>query len=363
MDKKNRVNDLAKTLSVQTTSYKTKKMRRFLRNEVAKIPGCVIHEEKENIYVTKGEAETYPCIVAHTDTVHDLVKNFKIFRSDDVLFSIDGNTLERVGIGGDDKVGIFVALEVLRNVDVCKAAFFRDEEVGCKGSGDADMAWFDNVEFALQCDRKGSNDFVDTISGTTMYDKSFSNAISTILDKYGRQEVDGGLTDVCQLVDNGLKVCAANMSCGYYDPHTDNEYVVISEVMNTLDMVLEMFEALAGQVWEVKEDERNIYNSQGGFGNKHGWNWGGWGASARDFSTSSKDDEVLEHLEGACCTECGTENVGHDEFEDSYYCFNCDIYLHPLCVEVVDIIDLEEEGEIFDDRSDLDRMEIGRAHV
>jgi len=350
MKNENRLTDLARTLSVQTASYKTKKMIRFIKNEVAKIPGCVVHEEHENIYVTKGEAETYPCIVAHTDTVHNLVKNFRIFRNDDTLFSIDGDTMERVGIGGDDKVGVFIALEVLRNVDVCKAAFFRDEEVGCKGSGDADMKWFDNVEFALQCDRKGSSDFVDNISGTQMYDKSFSNAISAILDKYGRKEVDGGLTDVCQLVDNGLKVCAANMSCGYYDPHTDNEYVIISEVMATLDMVLEMFEALAGQMWEVKDEERTIYNPAGGYGGGS-WNWGGW--NSRNFS-GGKDEEILEHLPGACCSECGTENVGYDEFEDVYYCFNCDMYLHPMCVED---FEEDEDGDIFDDPSDLNLME------
>ena len=33
------------------------------------------------------------------------------------------------------------------------------------------------------------------------------------------------MTDVEQLVDNGLDVCCFNMSSGYYNPHTDTEVV------------------------------------------------------------------------------------------------------------------------------------------
>jgi di/tripeptidase len=37
----------------------------------------------------------------------------------------------------------------------------------------------------------------------------------------------------------------ANMSCGYYNPHLDNEFVIIEDVMNTLNLALELIENIA----------------------------------------------------------------------------------------------------------------------
>lgn len=326
--KEERLIDLVKTLSVQTTSYNTKKMIKFIKKEVSKIPGCVLVEDKENIYVTRGKAKTYPCMVAHTDTVHKLVKNFRIYRSEDKLFSIDGSTMRRVGIGGDDKVGVFIALEMLRNTEVCKAVFFRDEEVGCKGSAEADMRWFDDVEFALQCDRKGAKDFVNNIYGNIMYDSAFSAAIGGILKKYGRKEVDGGVTDVGELVANGLPIAAANMSCGYYDPHTDNEYVVISEIEDTYEMCKEIVDGLSGERWEVSEKDRYLYNSHSyGYGFLNSWG-NNRGAASWELEETERDKAIAEIiLNGGCCPHCDSAiGLEYDDYADLFYCFDCDQY-------------------------------------
>ena len=168
--KNNRYSNLVETMRIQTSSYKTKLMQEFIFRQVEEIEGITaIYEGDENIYVIKGEAESYPCVVAHTDTVHDMVDNFQLFKSDDRLFSIDSELMERVGIGGDDKVGVFIALQVLRETDVCKVAFFRDEEVGCDGSSDAWMGFFDDVEFVLQCDRQGISDTSDAYQGVPVH--------------------------------------------------------------------------------------------------------------------------------------------------------------------------------------------------
>ena len=107
-----------------------------------------------------------------------------------------------------------------------KWLFSRDEEGSCLGSTEADMNFFNDCEFILQCDREGYEDFVNNIYGCKLYSDEFSELISPTLEKYGRKEGDGMMTDVYQLVENGLDIqggssfdlCVANMSCGYYDP-------------------------------------------------------------------------------------------------------------------------------------------------
>lgn len=300
---KDRLQRLISTLYVQTKTYNTTEMQEFIINFCENLDVKLINDAG-NIYITKGESDTYPCIVAHTDTVHDLVAFFEIYKSGNRLFSIDGDSMERVGIGGDDKVGVFVALEMLLTQEYCKVAFFKDEEHGCLGSREADMEFFDDVCFVLQCDRAGYNDFIHEINFVELYDNAFSEAISPILTKYKRKEKCGGLTDVMQLKENGLKVCCANMSCGYYDPHTDNEFVDIDDVNSTLKLVEELFDLLKHRVWEHEVDVELVYNR-----------W--YGGNIRTFDDKDKN----EH-----CYYCGSTHTEYDDFEDSSFCFTCGEY-------------------------------------
>ena len=64
--------ELLKTLySIYSPSGNEKKMRRFIKRWINNnIPQAeVTTDAKGNIYVTKGKAENYPCIIAHLDQV------------------------------------------------------------------------------------------------------------------------------------------------------------------------------------------------------------------------------------------------------------------------------------------------------
>lgn len=245
---------LLSTMIVQSSTCKEQRMMEYIEKQVKSIDGVLDYhyDKKGNMYVTKGDSEIYPCVVSHTDTVHDIYKDFKIYEDGDVLFAWDGNTNQQVGIGGDDKVGIFITLEALIKFDNIKVAFFVEEESGCNGSREAEMEWFDDVSFVLQCDRKGNSDFVTNTWGTELSSKDFQDSIQSTIKSYGYSFSDGGLTDAVQLKDNGLEVCSANMCCGYYNPHTKGEYIKTSEVLNCLDMVLDLCENFSSQKWEHK---------------------------------------------------------------------------------------------------------------
>lgn len=367
---KTRYNDLLRTMAVQTASYDTELMVAFVVKELNKIKGIEVYEHDGNVYATKGKADTYPCIVAHTDTVHNIEEDFTMYTSGDRLFSICSRTMKRVGIGGDDKVGVFIALQVIKTLDVCKVAFFRDEEMGCVGSKVADMKFFEDVEFVLQCDRQGYDDFVNNISSTKLYSDEFSMGISAILSSYGRIETSGGLTDVLQLVDNGYGGCVANMSCGYYDPHSNNEYIEVDEVNLTLNMVLEIFEAMSGTMWLVPDKDRDTHVSYGG---SYGYGYGlGWGESSRNYSGYGRDShwygsgvdnkvgnnslssqsklintefedlkdefKVEQNTRIASCIHCSAKEILYDDLNDQMFCFSCEQYGAATVEDAVDYL-------------------------
>jgi len=343
----NKLERLKEVMAVQTTSYNTKLMNDYIVKYVTKLGGCKTVKRDGNIYVTKGSADVYPCVVAHTDTVHDIEKEMHVVQVGDVLLSVN-EKYERMGIGGDDKVGIFVALEVLRSTEACKVAFFRDEEVGCVGSKVADMTFFKDVSFVMQCDRRGYDDFVNEIFYSKLYSDEFSNAIQGLLYKYGRVESDGGMTDVYQLTENGLDVCVANMSCGYYAPHTDNEYIQIKEVFATLDFVKELVNDLGDSRWEMPKADRSSHNyAYDGYSNMD--NYRAYGSNNKYGATTKKSyrdhipsewtwgDEDYDEKMGrggyivpnATCGTCsGKEQLSYDETIQRYFCFGCDDYVY-----------------------------------
>lgn len=228
---------LLNVLRIQSESYDVTRMNEFIINQVIDM-GLIPIIEKDNIYVTKGDVSNYPCIVSHTDTVHKIIpdEDFTILCDESSAMGYNKHMKSASGCGGDDKVGIFICLELLRDIENIKVAFFRDEEVGCDGSYDADMSFFADVRFILQCDRKGNNDFVNEIYGAQLQSKRFKKDVSKIISLYGYHFASGMLTDVYALNQSGVSVSVANMSCGYYNPHCDDEVVVFDDVENCLCM-------------------------------------------------------------------------------------------------------------------------------
>ena len=54
---------------------------------------------------------------------------------------------------------------------------------------------------------------------------------------FGYKETDGLMTDIEQLKEQGLNVSCVNLSCGYYEPHTDNEYTDKKDLLNCLRFI------------------------------------------------------------------------------------------------------------------------------
>lgn len=236
--------ELLKTLySIYSPSTGEKKMRRFIKswimNNVSNTQ--ITTDLKGNIYVSKGMSESYPCIVSHIDQVQKThSRDFVCIESEDVILGYSPKNHRQEGLGADDKNGIWIALKCLQKYPVMKAAFFVEEEIGCRGSAQADLEFFTNCRYVVQCDRRGNNDLITSISFTELCSKEFIEA--TGYENFGYKPEDGMMTDVLELKERGIEVSCINMSCGYYKPHTDQEFTDKNDLLNCQKFVENIIE-------------------------------------------------------------------------------------------------------------------------
>ena len=244
---------LKEILSIPSYSGNELKLVNFICKflEVNKIPYKV--DDLFNIYCTKGEAEYYPCVVAHTDTVHnntfiDVRRELKKNRRNVLKEAYKGYDAKGkpTGIGGDDKAGVFACLTLLLELPVLKAAFFVSEEIGCIGSSKADPKFFKNVGYAIQFDAPYDYMVTEVSSGVPLFDRKskFFNKANNVLIEYIIQEYGSHpFTDVYAL-KKLFDFSCINLSIGYYDYHTANEYVVLEDVENGIKIGREMIASL-----------------------------------------------------------------------------------------------------------------------
>ena len=233
---------LKKLYSIHSPSGKEERLIAFLVSYLRSLPGIVLGRDAYgNLYAKKGETQSYPCIAAHLDQVQrNHSKDFRAIETRDIIFGYSprNNTFE--GLGADDKNGIFIALEALKNCDCLKAVFFKEEETGCHGSSHCNMTFFDDCRFVIECDRKGSSDLITSIGCTDLCSEEFIHAITS--ENYGYIETTGMMTDVEALKENGLPISAINLSCGYHNPHTDEEITVKQELLKCWRFVQHIIE-------------------------------------------------------------------------------------------------------------------------
>ena len=254
---KEQIQRLKATLSIPTKTWEEDRLITHILETTKGLYDTIDLDDMGNIYITKGKSDNYPCFVAHTDSVHDIVEmevvtemlpntngelkeSFKAYRADNG---------QPTGIGGDDKAGVFICLELLREIDVCKIFLPVAEEIGCKGSSQADPEFFKDVAYAIQFDSTENNTMSRTLMGVPLFeeDGKFINKVSHLINEYG-------LTNWCShpytdtmVLKQHFDFSCLNFAAGYYKYHTVNEYVIIEDVHNTLELTKEIVGTLGNE--------------------------------------------------------------------------------------------------------------------
>lgn len=234
--------------SVASTRNETK-MALFIVRHLEKLNIPFNIDDFGNIYIVKGVSDTYPMFTAHLDTVHTYNNGFNCIEKDGILYAEDNSGFP-VGVGGDCKNGLYICLKLLEVIPTIKIVFFSGEEVGGIGSRSFNKTWLEDCRFIGGVDRKGINDFVTKYRGITV-SQEFLQDIDPLLIKYSRTQSDGLFTDALSF--SSLNISCFNMSCGYYNPHTNNEYVKISEIEETLEFCKEIAETCTKKYIHTKQ--------------------------------------------------------------------------------------------------------------
>lgn len=266
-------------LSVPTKTYKETKMVEYIMSSIGDMDGVTLTcDEHNNIYATKGtlgEGEFYPMFISHTDTVHELVD--KIIVKEELISRpyTFGKTFDKelvpclkaydekgnpTGIGGDDKCGTFICLELLRQLDKVKIALFVSEETGCHGSKMVDLDFLKDVGYITQYDAPGNHLISYSCMGTVLFDEDsefFKIAYRSISEGFGNDMLvqSHPYTDIMIMKQKSDLSCI-NMSCGYYNMHTANEFVCISDVERAITAGMNMVKNLGLKKYEFKPEPK-----------------------------------------------------------------------------------------------------------
>jgi hypothetical protein len=184
-----------------------------------------LNETHDQIFVEDGfvyaQGEFPVLLVAHLDTVHKTLP--KTFKYDVILDALSSPE----GIGGDDRCGVYMILQVLKHYN-CSVLFCEDEEIGGIGAQKfVETKLADELEFnyIIEFDRKGSKDAV------------FYNCDNPEFEKFitdGYYETNYGSFSDISTIAPALGCAAVNLSCGYYNAHTQSEFVILSEMENSI---------------------------------------------------------------------------------------------------------------------------------
>ena len=130
------------------------------------------------------------------------------------------------------------------------------------------------------------------------------------LAKYGFKREFGMMTDVQKLRQLGVKVSCCNISCGYYEPHTNREYTLLPELKNTLSFVKDIIKTCT-KVYEY-ETPKPQYNYGYMYDDDYsgGFNRGGWFPRSTterlddlEFGLQSHEDSIDDLLKRVAALE------------------------------------------------------------
>ena len=211
-------------------------------------------------------------LTAHMDTVHkEDVKDFFEYHDKEKNRHIISSPQ---GIGGDDRCGVYMILEIIKT-HKCSILFCEDEEIGGVGSGkfvkEDIFEELKELKYMIELDRKGNNDAV-------FYSCDSKEFTKFIEDNTGYKTAHGSFSDISNLAPKA-KVAAVNLSCGYHNAHTISEYVVIEEMMNTIEVVKKLLDVECEQFEYVAKSYGGVY----------GCYYGGYYGSGRYYSDDYDD--------------------------------------------------------------------------
>ena len=234
--------------------------------------------DEDGFLYAKGDVPVL--LVAHMDTVHK-EKCVKVDISESCHIS------SPQGIGGDDRCGVFIISQIVKELR-CSVLLCEDEEIGGVGARKFSHTKYINdlgVNYMIEFDRKGNSDAV-------FYSCDNAKFEEFVIKATGFEKAFGSFSDISVLMPIA-KLSAVNLSSGYFNPHTVNEYVSWNDMMDTAEIAKELiktecdapFEYVA-KTFKIQNYPRNSYTFQDNFLD--------WPLHDNSNAKMAKDDTEIE---------------------------------------------------------------------
>ena len=222
--------------------YSAVALKAALYEELFKAGYCkeLIHNKTKFLY---AEGNAPYMLVAHLDTVHEHVPSV-------ICYSKDGNyIMSPYGIGGDDRCGVFIIMSLLKKLPFQPyVVFTMEEETGGQGAS-AFVKYIKSngcaptLKYIVEYDRKGNKDCV-------FYNCDNKDFVKFV-EAFGFKKAYGTFSDI-SIIAPQLGVAAVNLSSGYYNPHTKNEYVCMKDMCNIINSSAKMLTAACKEFKYIK---------------------------------------------------------------------------------------------------------------
>lgn len=231
-----------------------------------------------------ADGEIPVLLVAHLDTVHrQPVENICCSRDGRFMMSPEG-------IGGDDRCGVYMILEIIREAK-CHVLFTEDEEIGCVGArAFAAGKTRPQINYIVEVDRRGSNDAVFYLCDNPEF--------AEFVNSFGFETASGSFSDI-SVIAPALGAAAVNISAGYYNEHSLHEYIDIVAVERNIGLLREMVQSPTERFEYV---ERSFSYNQMTFEDIRHWDFG----SQRENRSRCK--YLMPLPEDASLVMCGYES-------------------------------------------------------
>lgn len=294
---------MTKKIAVNYTQF-----NQILRADVVRVYDLIKFFKKEdidydeygNIFIGFNEEANkagLPILMAHTDNV--------LGDNKEPVFDLGCRYIKGVhdGIGFDDKAGIMAIITLWQYFKEQKfrIIFPADEETGGTGSALIPTEWFDDAKWILELDRKGDKDFIQRSGGIKLCSDEFAQKFIDM----GFKKADGVFTDVNIFKPQVPAINMANLSIGYYEPHTDKEYLDTVAFEKIINKVAQFIEADYDFLDDTEEPEPST---------KYKWDWNRQCANCgRDSTGAMIYNQFGDRF---CSRECMNDYM--DDYDDFY---------------------------------------------
>lgn len=249
-------------------------------------------------------------LVAHMDTVHKMTCT-EIREKEGIISSPQG-------IGGDDRCGIFIIMNILSELK-CSVLLCEDEEIGGVGAREfAKTPYVKDlgVNYILEFDRRGKDDAV-------FYSCDNKKFTEFVTSKTNFKEAQGSFSDISVIAPEA-KVAAVNLSSGYYEAHTLNEYVVYDHMMHTAKVAKKLIQSECEKFEYIRKAyvyTPTSYDSK--WGQTSFYDYVGTKSTKKNKAKKSKNKNEYMGIEQLIDFEVHLEVIWIDE-EGEEQCYNTD---------------------------------------